>query len=135
MKNLPEELQKKIKELEAKVEACRKAEGSKFELVNQKNMTPSLLKAGTAFRNWREEFERYAGLKVKGLQGVLKLIGGRKSWGDGLQGEVNNKLKSLGYEDDKEEIEEQLKVALEAYTAPASEERKIVTSQENGMNA
>ena len=38
---------------------------------------------------------------------------------------MNSKLKSLGYQDDKEEIEEQLKVALETYTAPSSEERKI----------
>ena len=62
------------------MDACKRSEGSRFELVNQKNMTPSVLKDGTAFRNWREEFERYAGIKVKGLQGVLKLIGGRKNW-------------------------------------------------------
>ena len=49
--------------------------------------------------------------------------------------EVDSKLKSLGYENDKEEIEEQLKVALEAYTMPTSEERKIVMSQEGGLRA
>ena len=44
-------LERKIQELEAKVDACKRSEGSKFELVNQKNMTPSVLKDGTAFRN------------------------------------------------------------------------------------
>ena len=43
-------------------------ESGKYELVNVKNMTPSILKDGTAFRTWREEFERYAGLKIKGMQ-------------------------------------------------------------------
>ena len=33
------------------------------------------------------------------------------------------------------EIENQLKTALQAYTVPTSEERKIVTSQEGGMRA
>ena len=71
--------------MEAKAKTTKQAEGSKFELVNMKNMTPSVLKDGTAFRSWREDFERYAGLKVKGLQEVLKVIGGRKNW-DGFAG-------------------------------------------------
>ena len=45
------------------------------------------------------------------------------------------KLKGLGYEKDKEEIEEQLKVALETYTSPSSEEGKIVTAQKGGLQA
>ena len=71
-------------------------ETSRYELVNIKNMTPSPLKDGTAFRSWREDFERWAGLKVKGLQEVLKLIGGRRSWSSDVQSEVDDKLKSLG---------------------------------------
>ena len=42
-------------------------------------------------------------------------------------------MKSLGYNEHKAEIEEQLKVALEACTVRTSEERVIVTSQECGM--
>merc|ERR1711978_578298 len=56
-------------------------------------------------------------------------------WGDRDRDEVNEKLKSLGYEGNREEIEEQLKVALEAYTSPSSEERKIVTAQKGGLQA
>ena len=74
-------------------------------------------------------------MKVRGLQEILKLIGGRKNWGEELQDTVEKKLKDLGYEKDRKEIEQQLKVALEAYTVPASEERKIVTAQEGGMRA
>ena len=98
-------------------------------------MTPSVLKDGATFRTWREEFERWSGLKVKGLQEILKMIGGKKSWNDEVQKDVEKKLETLGYRDDQEEIEEQLKVALEAYTAPSSEERKIVTSQKGGLRA
>ena len=74
-------------------------------MVNIKNMTPNVLKDGTAFRNWREELERWAGLKVKGLQEILKMIGGRKHWSDELQEEVDKKLFALDYLDDKDEIE------------------------------
>ena len=44
----------------------------------------------------------------------MKLIGGRKSWNEVLQHEVDDKLKALGYLDEKSEIEEQMRVALEA---------------------
>ena len=119
------ELEAKIKALEAQLKGTRSVEGSKYELVNLKQMTPSVLKDGTAFRSWREEFERWSGLKVKGLQEILKVIGGRKQWSEELQEEVDKKLKALGYLSDKEEIEEQMKTALEAYTLPSSEERNI----------
>ena len=52
-----------------------------------------------------------------------------------MQEEVDRKLKSLGYLEEKDEIDEQLKVALEAYTVPSSEERKVVTSQKGGLRA
>ena len=74
-------------------------------------------------------------MKVKGLQEILKVIGGRKQWSEELQEEVDKKLKALGYLSDKEEIEEQMKTALEAYTLPTSEERKIVTAQKGGLKA
>ena len=73
--------ERKIKELEEKLNAS-KQENNKYELVNVKNMTPTVLKDGTAFRNWREDFKRFAGMKVKGLQELLKLVGGRKQWGE-----------------------------------------------------
>ena len=79
------ELEKKVKELEEKLKKAKQTEGSKFELVNQKHMTPTVLKDGTAFRTWREEFERWAGLRIRGMNEVLKLIGGRKQWGSELQ--------------------------------------------------
>ena len=69
-------------------------------------MTPSVLKDTTAFRPWREEFERWAGLKIKGTQEILKLIGGKKQWSTELQEEVDKRLKKLGYLDDKEEMKE-----------------------------
>ena len=74
-------LEKRIEEMEAQLKKAKSVEGNKFELVNLKQMTPSVLKDGTTFRTWREEFERYAGIKVKGLQGIMKMIGGKKSWG------------------------------------------------------
>ena len=89
-------LEKRIKELEQKAEDSKRSEGGKFELVNVKNMTPTTLKDGTAFRVWREDFERWAGLKVRGLQEILKLIGGRKSWGEELKGMAEKRLKDLG---------------------------------------
>ena len=45
------------------------------------------------------------------------------------QEEVDKKSKTLGYFEDKDEIDAEMKVALEAYTLPTSEERKIVTAQ------
>ena len=52
-----------------------------------------------------------------------------------MESEVKRKLKECGYEENREEIEAQVKVALEAYTAPGSEERKIVTAQKGGLHA
>ena len=69
---LEEELKATKKELERKTKVN---EGYKYELVNVKQMTPSVLKDSTSFRTWREEFERWAGLKVRGMQDVLKVIG------------------------------------------------------------
>ena len=45
-----EALEKKIAELEAQIKASKTSESSQFELVNMKNMTPTVLKDGTAFR-------------------------------------------------------------------------------------
>ena len=128
-------MERRIKDLEEKANSAKNSESSNFELVNIKSMEPSVLKDATTFRTWREEFERWAGLKVKGLQEVLKLIGGRKHWSSELQEEVDRKLRTLKYIDEKEEIEEQMKVALEAYTLPTSEERKIVKAQKAGLQA
>ena len=61
------------------------------------------------------------------------MIGGKKQWSSELQEEVDKKLKELGYWEDKEEIDKQMKVALEAYTVPSSEERKIITAQKSGL--
>ena len=52
-----EALERKIAELEAQIKTSKSSESSQFELVNMKNMTPTVLKDGTAFRNWREDFE------------------------------------------------------------------------------
>ena len=60
----------------------RKAVILSVEVVDKKKMSPNILKDGTTFRVWREEFERYSGLRVKGIQGVLKEIGGKRSWSD-----------------------------------------------------
>ena len=135
VRELIKALEQRIKDLEEKAKATKQSEGNRFELVNIKNMTPNVLKDGTAFRNWREDFERWAGLKVKGLQDILKLVGGSKHWGEAMQEQVDRRLKVLGYLESKEEIEEQLKVALEAYTVPSSEERNIVMAQKGGMRA
>ena len=105
------------KELERK---AKSSEGGRYELVNVKLMTPSTLKDNSTFRTWREEFERYVGLKVRGMQDVLKLIGGKRQWGTDLQEEVNKMLKELGYWEDRDEIDSQMRVALEAYTVPSS---------------
>ena len=103
VKQLIEALEKRIKQLEDEAKAAKNKSNQegKYELVNVKQMTPSVLKDSTAFRTWREEFERYAGLKVRGMQEVLKLIGGKKQWGTGLQDDVDKKLKELGYWTDR----------------------------------
>ena len=56
----------------------RQARPTKITMVI---LAPSVLKDGTAFRTWREEFERYSGLKIRGMHEVLKLIGERSSGG------------------------------------------------------
>ena len=96
-------------------------------------MSPNVLKDGTAFRVWREEFERWSGLKVKGMQEVLRWLGGRKEWSTELEVKLREKLEEFGLSGRKDKIEEQLKIALEAYTLPASEERKIITAQKDGL--
>ena len=87
VRRLIEVLERRINQLEEEAKIMKNElekktkgnESSKYELVNMKEMTPKVLKDSTAFRTWREEFERWSGLKVKGMQDVLKLIGGKGS--------------------------------------------------------
>ena len=60
-------LEKEIEIMKEKIKRSTQGESSKYELVNQKQMTPTILKDGATFRTWREEFERWSGLKVKGM--------------------------------------------------------------------
>ena len=62
VKRLIEALEKRIKELEKQVQTMRG--NNALEFVNVKQMTPTVLKEGVAFRIWREEFERWSGIKV-----------------------------------------------------------------------
>ena len=66
------------------------------------------------------------------MSGVDKAARGRKEWNPDLETKLNGKREEFGLEKKKEKIEEQMKVALEAYTLPASEERKIITAQKGG---
>ena len=70
---------------------------------------------------------------MKGLQEILKEIGGKKVWNSQLEEKVEGQLKQYGYENNKKDIEAQLRVALEAYTTPASEERKIIMAHKSGL--
>merc|ERR1712026_631735 len=70
---------------------------------------------------------------VRGMQEVLKWLGGRKEWNNELEEMLKVKLEEQGLGKKKEKIEAQMKIALEAYTQPASEERKIITAQKGGL--
>ena len=141
VKRLISALEKRIKQLEDEAKTMKKelerkaksSEGGRYELVNVKLMTPSTLKDNSTFRTWREEFERYVGLKVRGMQDVLKLIGGKRQWGTDLQEEVNKMLKELGYWEDRNEIDSQMRVALEAYIIPTREEKENLHGTEERL--
>ena len=66
VRRLVDALERRIKELEKKGSA---GVGG-VEFVNVKQMTPTILKEGVTFRLWREEFERWAGLELKGMQEI-----------------------------------------------------------------
>merc|ERR1712026_69716 len=70
---------------------------------------------------------------VRGMQEVLKWLGGRKEWNNELEEMLKVKLEEQGLGKKKEKIDAQMKIALEAYTLPASEERKIITAQKGGL--
>ena len=101
-------LEKKIKEIEKK----QSAGAGTVEFVDTKQMRPNILKEGVAFRVWREEFERWAGLKLDGMNEALKWLGGRKEW---AQDKMEEELERHGHKETLDEINKQLKIALEAY--------------------
>ena len=72
VKNRVEILERKIKELEGRLKETKSEE---VEFVDRKQMRPNVPKDGTTFRVWREEYERWSGLKLKGMQEVLKWLG------------------------------------------------------------
>ena len=123
-------LEKKLIKMEERLKDKKKEE---IEFVDSKQLRPEVLKDGTAFKVWREEFERWAGIKVKGMQEVLRWIGGRREWTEALGNQVRDKLKEHGHDKAEEEIDGQLRIALEAYTTPTSQERKIIVSQKGGL--
>ena len=67
------------------------------------------------------------------MQEVLRWLGGRKEWSSELEDRLKAELRRHGLEGKLEKIGSQMKVALEAYTSPGSEERKIITAQKTGL--
>ena len=125
-------LEKKLIKMEERIKEKKAAE---IEFVDPKQMRPEVLKDGTTFKIWREEFERWAGLKVKGMQEIMRWLGGRKEWSDEVEKHIELKLKESSHDKVKNEIDAQMRIALEAYTTPASQERKIVLAQRGGLRA
>ena len=120
-------LEERIRQLEEEAKVTkrelerREGRTEEVEFVDQKQMRPNVLKDGTTFRVWREEFERWTGLKLKGMQDVLRWLGGRKEWSGELEVKLNEKLEEHGLGGKRQKIDAQMKVALEAYTQTASE--------------
>jgi len=125
-------LENKLIEMEGMIKEKKRDE---IEFLDAKQMRPEVLKDGTTFKIWREEFDRWAGLKVKGMQEIMRWLGGRKEWSDEVEKHIEAKLKESGHEKVKNEIDAQMRIALEAYTTPASQERKIVLAQPGGLRA
>ena len=69
------------------------------------------------------------------LQEILKWLGGQKEWTGEAKDKVERMLEQYGQKGKGKEIGRQLKVALETYTGPTSEERKIVVAQDDGLKA
>ena len=72
------------------------SKAEEVEFVDIKQMRPNVLKDGTTFRVWREEFERWSGLRVRGMQEVLRWLGGRKEWNSELEGMLKGNLEEYG---------------------------------------
>ena len=106
-----EMLERRIRELEKQV---REEGGNKgIEFVNVKQMTPAVLKEGVAFRTWREEFERWTGIKVDGMQEMLKWLGGQEELTEDVDERVKRMQEQHGLKGKEKEIGRQLRVALE----------------------
>ena len=69
------------------------------------------------------------------MQEVLKCLGGQKEWTSEVKEKISKMLEQYGQKGKDKEIGRQLKVALETYTSPTSEERKIVVAQEDGLKS